>query len=33
LNRDSDEFSRGVAVGALALLAVRAEVPRGTILD
>jgi hypothetical protein len=33
LNRDADEFSRGVAVAALALLAVWAEVPRNTILD
>ncbi len=33
LNRDADEFSRGVAVSALALLAVWAEVPRDTILD
>ena len=33
LNRDADEFSRGVAVAALALLAVWAEVPRDTILD
>ena len=33
LNRDADEFSRGVAVAALALLAVWAEVPRGTILN
>jgi hypothetical protein len=33
LNRDGDEFSRGIAVGALALLAVWAEVPRDTILD
>ena len=33
LNRDADDFSRGVAVAALALLAVWAEVPRDTILD
>jgi hypothetical protein len=33
LNRDADEFSRGVAVAALALLAVWAEVPRNTILS
>ncbi len=33
LNRDADEFSRGVAVSALALLTVWAEVPRDTILD
>ena len=33
LNRDADEFSRSVAVAALALLAVWAEVPRHTILD
>ena len=33
LNRDADEFSRGVAVAALALLAVWAEVPHDTILD
>lgn len=33
LNRDADEFSRGVAVAALALLAVWAEVPRDTILN
>jgi hypothetical protein len=33
LNRDADELSRGVAVAALALLAVWAEVPRDTILD
>jgi hypothetical protein len=33
LNRDADEFSRGVAVGALALLAVWAEVPRDVIVD
>ena len=33
LNRDADEFSRSVAVAALALLAVWAEVPRDTILD
>jgi hypothetical protein len=33
LNRGADEFSRGVAVAALALLAVWAEVPRDTILD
>jgi hypothetical protein len=32
LNRDADEFSRGVAVAALALLAVWAEVPRDIIL-
>lgn len=33
LNRDADEFSRGVAVAALALLSVWAEVPPDTILD
>jgi hypothetical protein len=33
LNRNADEFSRGVAVAALALLAVWAEVPRDTIVD
>jgi hypothetical protein len=33
LNRDADELSRAVAVAALALLAVWAEVPRDTILD
>ena len=33
VNRDADEFSRGVAVAALALLAVWAEVPRETIVD
>jgi len=33
LNRDADEFSRGVAVAALALLAVWAEVPRDKIFD
>jgi Protein of unknown function (DUF1186)/SEC-C motif len=33
LNRDADEFSRGVAVAALALLALWAEVPRDTIVD
>jgi hypothetical protein len=33
LNRDADEFSRGVAVAALALLAVWAEVPRDIIVD
>jgi hypothetical protein len=33
LNRDADEFSRGVAVAALALLSVWGEVPRDTILD
>ena len=33
MNRDADEFSRGVAVAALALLAVWAEVPRDTIVD
>jgi hypothetical protein len=33
LNRDADEFSRGVAVAALALLAVWGEVPRDTIVD
>jgi Protein of unknown function (DUF1186)/SEC-C motif len=33
LNRDADQFSRGVAVAALALLAVWAEVPRNTILS
>jgi Protein of unknown function (DUF1186) len=33
LNRDADEFSRGVAVAALALLAVWAEVKRDAIVD
>jgi hypothetical protein len=33
LNRDADEFSRGVAVAALALLAVWAEVSRDDIID
>jgi hypothetical protein len=33
LNRDADEFSRGVAVAALALLAVWAEVPRDIIVE
>jgi uncharacterized protein DUF1186 len=33
LNRDADEYSRGVAVAALASLAVWAEVRRETILD
>jgi hypothetical protein len=33
LNRDADEFSRGVAVAALALLTVWAEVPRDDIVD
>jgi hypothetical protein len=33
LDRDADEFSRGVAVAALALLAVWAEVPRDAIVD
>jgi hypothetical protein len=33
LNRDADEFSRGVAVAALALLGVWAEVSRDTIVD
>ena len=33
LNHDADEFSRGVAVAALALLAVWGEVPRETIVD
>jgi len=33
LDRDADEFSRGVAVAALALLAVWAEVPRDVIVD
>ena len=33
LNRDADEFSRGVAVAALALLAVWAEVPKDTIIN
>jgi hypothetical protein len=33
LNRGADEFSRGVAVAALALLAVWAEVPRDIIVD
>jgi hypothetical protein len=33
LNRDADEFSRGVAVAALALLAVWAEVPRAIVVD
>jgi hypothetical protein len=33
LNREADELSRGVAVAALALLSVWAEVPREAILD
>ena len=33
LNHDVDEFSRGVAVAALALLAVWGEVPRAIIVD
>jgi hypothetical protein len=33
LNRNADELSRGVAVAALALLAVWAEVPRDVIVD
>lgn len=33
LNREADEFSRGVAVAALALLMVWAEVPRDDIVD
>jgi hypothetical protein len=33
LNRDADEFSRGVAVSALALLSVWAEVPDDIIVD
>lgn len=33
LNRDADEFSRGVAVAALALLALWSEVPRNAIID
>ena len=33
LNRDADEFSRGIAVAALALLSVWGEVPRDTIVD
>jgi hypothetical protein len=33
LNRDADEFSRGIAIAALALLSVWREVPRDTILD
>jgi hypothetical protein len=33
LNRDADEFSRGVAVAALALLTVWAEVPRDDMVD
>jgi hypothetical protein len=33
LNRDADEFSRGVAVAALALLSVWGEVPRETIVE
>lgn len=33
LNRDADEYARGVAVAALALLAVWAEVPHRTICD
>src|SRR5215210_7989767 len=33
LNRDADEFSRGIAVGALALLAVWAEIPLDIIVD
>jgi hypothetical protein len=33
MNRDADEFSRGVAVAAIALLAVWAEVPRDIVLE
>jgi hypothetical protein len=33
LNRDADEFSRGVAVAALALLGVWGEIPRDTTVD
>jgi hypothetical protein len=33
VSRDVHEFSRGVALNALALLSVWGEVPRGTILD
>lgn len=33
LNRDADEFSRGVSVAALSLLSVWGEIPRETILD
>jgi Protein of unknown function (DUF1186)/SEC-C motif len=33
LNRDADEFSRGVAIAALALLTVWAEIPRDGIVD
>src|SRR5439155_26201828 len=33
LNRTADEFSRGIAIAALALLAVWGEVPRDTIVD
>ena len=33
LNRHADEFSRGVVVAALALLAIWAEVPRNTVLN
>ena len=33
LNREADEFSRGVAVAALALLSVWAEVPRDNVLE
>jgi uncharacterized protein YecA (UPF0149 family) len=33
LNRDADEFSRAVAVAALALLGVWGEVPRDTIVE
>jgi hypothetical protein len=33
LNRDADEFSRAVAIAALALLAVWAEVPRDIVVD
>jgi hypothetical protein len=33
LNRGADEFSRGVAIAALALLTVWAEVPRDIIVD
>ncbi len=33
LDRDADEFSRGVGVAALALLSVWGEAPRDTVLD
>ncbi len=33
LNRDADEFSRGIAVAALALLSVWAEIPRDRVVE